>query len=395
MIGSAYPTVNAATDAEQMERGSGLARQEINDAGGVGGRTIEQVIVDMNSFDGESITSAFNDLVSQEPDAIILGYHNVAGTNEVVAAYGAPYLNASTADWQVTEMRSDPVKYKNVFQADPTEVPYGTGFPPFLEALIAQGLFNPPSKSIYIIEGDIVYGQTIAAAAEEAAPAAGWEIVGKDPVDTGGGTAPVADWSPFISNVRDTGASVVFNTHWNPADHAAFMKAWASDPPDAFVYLQYGASVPEFLELAGDAANGAVWATVLGTMNDPIGLGFQERYQAMWDAGAGFSNAGTGYDEVYMLAHAWGITGDTRNFDANITELKRNIHRGVSGGYWFGHEDANFCLSYPAEIQDPSLGNPHLFFQIQPDDSGALSHQIIDPAPYIQTEYVQPPWLSF
>ena len=82
MIGSAYPTVNAATDAEQMERGSGLASQEINDAGGVGGRTIEQEIVDMNSFDGESITSAFNDLVSQEPDAIILGYHNVASTNE-------------------------------------------------------------------------------------------------------------------------------------------------------------------------------------------------------------------------------------------------------------------------------------------------------------------------
>ena len=378
-----------------MERGSGLARQEINDAGGVGGRTIEQEIVDMNSFDGESLTSAFNDLISREPDAIILGYHNVAGTNDVVAEYGAPFLNASTADWQVTEMRSDPEKYKNVFQVDPTEVPYGIGFPPFLESLITQGLFNPPSKSIYIIEGDIVYGQTIAAAAEEAAPAAGWEIVGKDPVDTAGGTAPVTDWAPFIDNVRSSGASVVFNTHWNPGDHAAFMKAWVADPPDAFVYLQYGASVPEFLELAGDAANGAVWATVLGTMNDPIGLAFQERYQAMWDAPAGFSNAGTGYDELYMLAHAWGITGDTRNFDANITELKRNIHRGVSGGYWMGHEEANFCLSYPSEIADPSLGNPHLFFQIQPDDTGALAHTIIDPTPYIQAEYVQPPWLSF
>jgi branched-chain amino acid transport system substrate-binding protein len=390
LIGAAYPTVNSPADAEQMERGSGLAREEINAAGGVAGRAIEQVIVDMNSFDGESITSAFNDLVSQEPDAIILGYHNVAGTNEVLAAYGAPYLNASTADWQVTEMRSDPVKYKNVFQVDPTEVPYGLGFPPFLDALIAQGLFNPPSKSIYIIEGDIVYGQTIAAACEEAAPAAGWEIVGKDPVDTAGGTAPVADWTPFIDNVKSSGATVVFNTHWSPGDHAAFMKAWVADPADAFVYLQYGASVPEFLELAGDAANGAVWATVLGTMNDPVGLGFQERYQAMWDAPAGFSNAGTGYDEVYMLAHTWGITGDTRNFDANITELKRNIHRGVSGGYWFGHEEANFCLSYPSEIQDPSLGNPHLFFQIQD-----ATHQIIDPAPYIQTTYAQPPWLSF
>jgi branched-chain amino acid transport system substrate-binding protein len=394
VIGSAYPTVNAATDAEQMERGSGLAIQEINDAGGVAGRTIEHEIVDMNSFDAESITSGMNDIVSKEVDAVIFGYHNVFEPNDVLAAYGAPFLNASTSIAQVTQLKSDPEKYKNIFQADPTEVPYGLGFPPFLEALVAAGSFSPASKTIYIIEGDIVYGQTISQACQDAAPDAGWEIVGVDPVDTSGGTAPVADWTPFISKVKDSGAAVTFNTHWNPADHAAFMKAWAADPADSFVYLQYGASVPEFLEIAGDAAEGAVWATVLGTMNDPVGLAFQERYQAMWDAPAGFSNAGTGYDEVYLLAHAWGITGDTRNFDANITELKRNIYRGVSGGYWFGSDDANYCLAFPSEIADPSLGNPHLFFQIQRDDSGNLAHTIIDPAPYIQAEYIQQPWLS-
>jgi branched-chain amino acid transport system substrate-binding protein len=395
VIGSAYPTVNAATDAEQMERGSGLAIEEINNAGGVAGRTIEHEIVDMNSFDAESITSAMNDIVSKEVDAVIFGYHNVFEPNEVLAAYGAPFLNASTSIAQVTQLKSDPAKYKNIFQADPTEVPYGLGFPPFLESLITQGLFKPPTKSIYIIEGDIVYGQTISKACQDAAPKAGWEIVGVDPVDTSGGTAPVADWTPFISKVKDSKAAVTFNTHWNPADHAAFMKAWAADPGDSLVYLQYGASVPEFLEIAGDAANGAIWATVLGTMNDPVGLGFQERYQTKWNAPAGFSNAGTGYDEVYMLAHAWGITGDPRNFDANIAELKRNIMRGVSGGYWFGSDEANYCLAYPSEIADPSLGNPHLFFQILPDDSGKLAHTIIDPAPYIQAAYVKQPWLSF
>jgi branched-chain amino acid transport system substrate-binding protein len=395
VIGSAYPYENSPEDAEQMERGSGLAIEEINAAGGVAGRAIEHYIIDMNSFDGESLTTAFNELVAQEVDAVILGYHNVFEPNDILAAYGAPHLNASTSIAQVTQLRSDPERYRSIFQADPTEVPYGTGFPPFLNALEAQGLFAPPSKTIYIIEGDITYGQTISQACQDAAGAAGWEVVGVDPVDTAGGTAPVADWTPFISNAGDTGAAVTFNTHWNPTDHAAFMKAWVADPPDSFVYLQYGASVPAFLELAGDAAEGAVWATVLGTMNDFIGLPFQERYMAMWDAPAGFSNAGTGYDEVYLLAHAWGITGDPRNFDANIAELKRNIYRGVSGGYWFGSEEANFCLCYPAEIQDPGLGNPHLFFQILPDDSGALSHQIIDPVPYIQSQYVKQPWLSF
>jgi hypothetical protein len=130
-------------------------------------------------------------------------------------------------------------------------------------------------------------------------------------------------------------------------------------------------------------------------MNDAIGLPFQERYQAKWGKPAGFSNAGTGYDEVYLLAHAWGITGDPRNFKANIAELKRNIYRGVSGGYWFGHDEANYCLAYPSQIADSSLGNPHLFFQILPGDDGALAHTIIDPYPYIQSPYVKQPWLSF
>ena len=155
VIGSAYPVINAASDAEQMERGSGLAIEEVNNAGGVAGRTIEHEIVDMNSFDAESVSSGMNDLVSKEVDAVIFGYHNVFDPNDILAAYGAPFLNASTSIDQVTRLKADPVKYKNIFQADPSEVPYGLGFPPFLEALVTQGLFSPPAKTIYIIEGDI------------------------------------------------------------------------------------------------------------------------------------------------------------------------------------------------------------------------------------------------
>ncbi len=391
VIGSPYPITTS--DGVEMQRGSDLAIAEINDAGGVAGRMIEHEIVDVNVFDGESETNAFNDLVTKEVDAIAIGYVTVFEPMEILSAYGAPTLNASTSIQQVEAMRADPVKWAFNFQADPTEVQYGLGFPSFLENLIAAGTFNPPTKTIHIFEGDIVYSTTISEACQEAAPGLGWEVVGIEPI--AGSAGPVTDWTPMITKAKESGASVVFNTHWNPADHAALMKQWAADPPDAFLYLQYGASVPEFLEIAGDSANGVVWATVLGTMNDAIGLPFQERYRAKWDAPAGFSNAGTGYDEVYLLAHAWGITGDPRNFAANIKELKRNIYRGVSGGYWFGSEEANFCLAYPVEIADPSLGNPHLFFQILPDESGNLSHQIIQPAPYVQTAYVPQPWLSF
>ena len=101
VIGSAYPAVNAPTDAEQMVGGSGLAIAEINAAGGVAGRPIEHEIVDMNSFDAASVTAGFNDIVSKEVDAIIFGYHNVFEPNDIAAAYGAPFLNASTSITQV------------------------------------------------------------------------------------------------------------------------------------------------------------------------------------------------------------------------------------------------------------------------------------------------------
>ena len=348
LIGSAYPTVNSR--GRRRADGARLRPREAGDQRRGRGRRAHDRARDRRH---EQLRRREHHERVQRPDQPRSPTRSSSDTTTwrarttSSADYGAPFLNASTADWQVTEMRSDPEKYKNVFQADPTEVPYGTGFPPFLESLIAQGLFNPPSKSIYIIEGDIVYGQTIAAAAEEAAPAAGWEIVGKDPVDTAGGTAPVTDWAPFIANVRDSGASVVFNTHWNPADHAAFMKAWAADPPDAFVYLQYGASVPEFLELAGDAANGAVWATVLGTMNDPIGLASRSATRRCGTRPPASRTRARATTRSTCSPMPGASRATPRNFDANITELKRNIHRGVSGGYWFGHEDGELLPLLP------------------------------------------------
>src|SRR3990170_2561903 len=98
--------------------------------------------------------------------AVIIGYHNVTGPEDILAAYGAPFLNASTSTDQVALLKSDPPKYANIFQCDPTEAAYGIGFPPFLEGLIAQGLFNPPAKTIHIYEGDIPYSSNISKGAQ-------------------------------------------------------------------------------------------------------------------------------------------------------------------------------------------------------------------------------------
>lgn len=386
LIGSPYPMSGpVAADGEQMAGGSGLAIKEINDSGGIAGRMIEQTVIDTDIFTPEGVSAAFNQLVNDEVDAICVGYVIAQKPSyDITAPYGCPYLNASTTEAQVEITRSDPEKFGHIFQIDPSEIWYGSGFPPFLDNLAASGLWTPREKTIHILEGDSPYSQSISQTAQAAAGESGWEIVGVEPVATG-----TQDWAPQIAKVKETNPGVIMDTHYVPSEIAAFAKQFGADPTDSLVYLQYGASVPEFIEIAGESANGMIWATVTGVYNDVVGAAFKQRYQDFNQSDAGLSNSGSGYDEVHMLARAWGKTGDSRNFKANVAEIKNMIHRGVNGGYWFQWDEGNVGNIYPDNILDPSLAQAHLFFQIQDGQQ-----KIIQPAPYIETEYVRPVWMS-
>lgn len=126
-------------------------------------------------------------------------------------------------------------------------------------------------------------------------------------------TGGQADWTPSVNDAVGSGASVIMNTHFAPDDLAKWTQAFAANPSKALVYLlQYGPSIPAYTELAGEAANGIIWATVTGVYNDTVGAKFREAYQAKFNASAGFSNSGSGYDAVNMLARAWAMVGDRR-----------------------------------------------------------------------------------
>jgi len=57
----------------------------------------------------------------------------------------------------------------------------------------------------------------------------------------------------------------------------------------------------------------------------------------------------------------------------------------INGGYWLTNHAG---LAYPAQTPDPGIGQAHLFFQIQGN-----VHRIIQPAPYIETQFKLPPWM--
>jgi len=52
------------------------------------------------------------------------------------------------------------------------------------------------------------------------------------------------------------------------------MNQFMTNPTDSLVYLQYGASLAAFRDIAGDNSVGAIYATVIGALQDEIGASF-------------------------------------------------------------------------------------------------------------------------
>ena len=68
--------------------------------------------------------------------------------------------------------------------------------------------------------------------------------------------------------------------------------------------------------------------------------------------------------------------------------VANTVYRGVCGAYSFLPGTLT-CYPYPDETADPSLGMPHLTFQIQ-DQQQVL----ISPAPYTTGSFQLPSWLA-
>jgi len=386
LIGSALPLSGPArADGLEMRNGASLAIDEINLRGGIAGRRLEHVLVDADIFTERGVRTAFEELVDAEVDAITVGYV-LAGADMVMdlaADYGAPYLHAITSEAQLARVRRDPVRFRRIFQVCPTEVHYGRGFVHFLDDLVATGRWSPPSRSLMIVETPVDSGQMATTSTLVAAAESGWHVDAVESVPELG-----ADWGALVRRIHDADPSALLIANYVPAELAAFQMALAARPTDALVQAVYTPSVPEFLELAGPAAEGLVWSTVTGTYSDPLGSRFAGHYARAFGRPPGKSHAGIAYDEVHLLANAWASVGNPRDFDAVAANLRRGAFRGVNGAYFF--DDGQGALAYPDMTIDPSLGQAHLVFQIQDG-----RHRVLAPFPHVEAAFRRPSWWGF
>ena len=261
----------------------------------------------------------------------------------------------------------------NIYHSCPTEVWYGPGFIQFMQRLIdARGMGAQLGAAAVVTSNDpysISIARTVRADLEDL----GWEITVAEQV-----TAPLTEWGPVLSKIRQDPPGLIFHADYIPGDLASFQQQFRSDPTPSLMYQQYGPSIPEYLELAGTDADGVIWSTVIGTLPDSTGEAFREALPRGIRRG---SRAQPGRWPVRPGPRVGAVRrhgGRPANFEQVNDNLKRMLYRGVSGTYNFKPEELT-AIPFPDEVNDPSLGMAHLTFQIQD-----RKQVLVDPEPYIQ-----------
>lgn len=373
-------------DHQDWTNGAMMAIEEINAGGGVLGRPLEAKIIDLDMLSPEGNVAGFQALIEGGAHAIASAFTIIPQpAMDTAAPSGIPYLHGNTSSVNVDLYQGDKQKYRNVFQLDVAEIWYGTGFVRFLSDLKGSGQWEPKNNKVHIVQGQISYTQLISQATQKAVAETNgeWEVAAITDIQF-----PVQDWSPVIRALQDTDAAAIMIDHWVAAELAAFAQQYAYDPvPGALVYLQYGPSQPEFLDLAAGAGEGMVWGTVYGVYADEMGMAFREKYQAKHPGTMGMVYTGGGYDAVQMLAKAWTAVGDPSDFDSVGNTIRTMTHRGINGFYRFDPE-TNSGISYPNMTDDPEAGQAHLFFQVQDD-----RHTIIAPSQFAEAPFRLAPWM--
>ena len=346
-------------DGQEMSRGAQLGVDAVNANGGVAGRPLELVTADVSDLSPEAYVKAAQRLTGQEKVAAVFsGYcSNDSSEFRTYADAGVPMFHFNTLQDNVDYVANNSID--NIYEGCPTEIWYGRGFVPLMQSWIDAGQWTPSSKSAAVVTSNDPYSISIANTLSADIKKAGWTVPIFEQV-----TAPTADWGPVLSKIRANPPGLVFVTDYIAGDLASFAKQFATAPTPSLLYQQYGPSIPEYIQLAGDAANGVIWSTTIGTLPDKLGQDFLALYKQKFNAEAGLSQAGGQYDIIRMWSGVAALAGDPYDYAKVNTMMKKAIFRGVNGTYTFEAKEL-VVPPFPDKIDDTSLAMAHLTYQIQ------------------------------
>lgn len=320
----------AAFLGEDMKAGLQLAVDEINAAGGIGGRNIAWTFYDAESQTQKAI-SATRRLISQDKVELIVSGGNMSGIALAMApmaeSAGIPFISSEGALAIVTPVAERKWVFKST--VDDEDV---------LER-IADYLAKKNIKKVALIADTSGFGQGAVTQMKKVGPRHNLEVSYEsfDPADT--------DMMPQLTRIRDSGAEAIICWTVTPAGVVFLKQAQLLGLDGRTLIHSYGFVSSHYMTLAGDAAKSVLLASLkfpVGDQlpdSDPLKAGILrlfKSYQARFNRAASLY-AAESYDAAMLAKEALGkVGGDVTKLPEGLEQVKN--FAGMSGVFNFSPE---------------------------------------------------------
>lgn len=283
----------AAAYGENHRKGTRLAVEQINAAGGFNGKAIEVVAEDDRSDPAAGINAAKKLLTQQKVDAVVGSSASLvtiafARENE---RYKVPVVNGMAGSPTITEQG-----YKYTWRVNMTDSQLDT------KAVEYFAENKNIGKFAFLVENSD-YGKPPTQAAAERAKALGASVTAYEEYNRG-----ETDFKAQLSKIKDTNPQVLF-VHGYYTEGSIIARQVKELGLDVTLIVNMGQGVPKFMELAGAAANGAVFPTTwLPGLDNELSKNFEKAFMEKYGHEPGAFEAGT-YDAIYTVLEAAKLGG--------------------------------------------------------------------------------------
>ena len=370
-IGVPYPMAGPyAADGAEIIAGVEMAVEEINKAGGLLGRPLKILTADTKVLSPEDVDTAAKILDRGGVDVFIAGYQNYPACL-VFGQYDKIYISNDANSAFREAYLKDPNKYRYVVQMAGVEANYGR------DAFRRMTQFLPykvRSKKVAIFTAENDYTMNISRSFKKAAQDAGYEVV-VDELHPWGTT----EFGVQMAKIRGQDL-LIFASIIDLREAAAFMREFLKHPSNSIVYYQYSPSIPEFLEVVGNDANGIVWQIEMAPVPSKSASAWTKRYFEKFKRNPGFGQAACLYDSTMVWANSVKKVGKIDQ-QTIVNTIIGTEYQGITGRYIFDPKDHYARTGY---------GNvPMHFYQIQ-DGKQVLLFLGDHP----EGKFKTPPWIK-
>jgi branched-chain amino acid transport system substrate-binding protein len=371
-IGAPLPLTGAyAADGEHMEMGLKMAVADLNAAGGLLGRPVELKVFDIQELLPETVAASKDYLIDKEKvDAVIEGY---GGYGPDFEAYGAnsdlPFIHGSGSVRAAEMVKTDPVKYGNMFQVFSVEADYGKRA---WEGMIQfEDTYTYPNNKIAILHGDLEWDLNYTAAVAAEAEQAGWQVVINETFPYG-----TTDWGSILTKIRAEQPAAIVCSVLSVADISSFVKQFMENPTPSLLDISYMVVFTETQEAVGDDLIGVMGYVTSYVPPSAEHDEWKARFEQMFGMPVPLTTPPSTYDSVMIWAEAVKAVGDPAKYAEIAEYIRANKYTGLLGVYDFNN---------PEQTVKSGPDFPIAYAQYQ--GNGELAFFGTD-------EFVLPPWID-